>query len=98
MKIKGVGESGTSASGDIRVKIEPGWESATVEIILRSTVEGQFGRQIRKVIMDTLERFDVSGVRVTAVDKGALDYVIRARVLAALCRAAASEDFDWSGA
>ncbi|EED25724.1 citrate lyase acyl carrier protein [Vibrio sp. 16] len=57
-----------------------------MEII--SSVEKQFEPAIRNVIMSTLEEMGVSAVRLSVNDKGALDCVIRARVQAAIMRAA----------
>ena len=85
MEIKNA-SAGTLESGDIFVQIGP---SATdgVTIDLDSTVALQFGDQIKRVIADTLQELNVSGVEVRATDKGALDCTIRARVTAAAVRA-----------
>ena len=58
-----------------------------LEIELQSSVAAQFGRQIKEVIKDTLEGLGVNDAYVKAVDKGALDCTIRARVTAAAVRA-----------
>ena len=76
--------AGTLESGDILVTIGPG-EGLQVE--LQSTVAAQFGRQIKAVITETLEGLGVKDAYVQAVDKGALDCTIRARVTAADVRA-----------
>ena len=76
--------AGTLESGDIMVSIGPG-EGLQVE--LQSSVEAQFGRQIRSVIVETLEGLGIADAHVRAVDKGALDCTIRARVTAAAVRA-----------
>lgn len=46
-----------------------------------------FGERTRKLVSETLERFEVSGVQVTIQDQGALELVIRARLETALARA-----------
>ena len=66
------------------VTIGPG-EGLQVE--LQSSVAAQFGRQIKAVITDTLEGLGVTDAHVQAVEKGALDCTIRARVTAAVVRA-----------
>ena len=66
------------------ITIGPG-EGLHVE--LQSSVEAQFGRQIRAVITETLEGLGIRDAYVQAVDKGALDCTIRARVTAAAVRA-----------
>jgi len=95
MEIKKVSIAGTLESSDIQVRIEPR-EEAGIEIELNSSVEKQFGRQIRKVINTTLETMGVKSAKVIATDKGALDCVIKARVECAAFRAAGvTQNFDW---
>jgi citrate lyase subunit gamma (acyl carrier protein) len=91
------GMAGTLESSDIMVTIEPNPEPGLV-IYLQSTVEKQFGNQIRKVINDTLASLDLSDVIVHANDKGALDCVIKARVQAAALRASDEKQFNWKKA
>ncbi|MBQ3873138.1 MAG: citrate lyase acyl carrier protein [Bacteroidales bacterium] len=76
--------AGTLESGDILIQIAP---SKGLEIELQSSVEAQFGRQIREVIGETLAGLGIKDAYVRAVDKGALDCTIRARVTAAAVRA-----------
>ena len=80
--------AGTLESGDIMIKIGPG-EGLDVE--LQSSVAAQFGRQIKAVITETLEGLGVKDAHVEAVDKGALDCTIRARVTAAAVRASGED-------
>jgi citrate lyase acyl carrier protein len=95
MEIKEVSIAGTLESSDILVRIEPK-EEVGIEIELKSSVEKQFGRQIRKVINNTLETMGVKSARVIATDKGALDCVIKARVECATFRAAGvTQNFNW---
>jgi citrate lyase subunit gamma (acyl carrier protein) len=95
MKLTNNSIAGTLESSDIQVIIEPKNE-AGIEIELKSSVERQFGRQIRKVIKETLEGLKVENARVIATDKGALDCTIKARVQCAAYRAAGiKEKFDW---
>ena len=78
--------AGTLESGDILIQISPS-EKEGVEIELQSTVAFQFGEQIKAVILETLDSLGVRQASVRAVDKGALDCTIRARVTAAAVRA-----------
>lgn len=94
MEIKTVGVSGTMESSDIMVTLEP-LECGGLEIELNSSVEKQFGKEIRRVIGETLRELGVENARVTAVDKGALDCAIRARVKTAAYRASVSRDYTW---
>lgn len=87
--------AGTLESNDIRVMIAAN-DNAGIEIQLESVVEKQFGRQIRKVIMETLEKLQIDDVKIMAVDRGALDYTIKSRVACAVYRACDIEkDYDW---
>ena len=93
MEIKKAATAGTLESSDCMVTVEPG--EGKVDFSLESSVINQFGNQIRKVALETLERLDIDNVRLTIVDKGALDCTIRARVAAALTRAAQCHDYTW---
>jgi citrate lyase subunit gamma (acyl carrier protein) len=95
MKLINNAIAGTLESSDIQIIIEPK-DEAGIEIELKSSVEKQFGRQIRKVIVEALENLKIENARVIATDKGALDCTIKARVQAAAHRAAGvKEKFDW---
>ena len=78
--------AGTLESGDIMIQIAP-CEKAGLHIELTSSVAAQFGKQIKQVISETLEGLGIDQADVKAVDKGALDCTIRARVTAAAVRA-----------
>ena len=85
--------AGTMESSDIMVTIEPG--SGDIQIELKSMVENQFGRQIRSVIAGTLAELQVKNAKVTAVDMGALDCTIQARIKTAAFRAAEKDMKEW---
>ncbi len=68
------------------IRIAPA-ETKGLHIELDSTVAAQFGRQIRTVITETLTGLGIEDADVKAVDKGARDCTIRARVTAAAVRA-----------
>lgn len=94
MEIKKTASAGTLESSDILVTIEQG--SGSIALELHSSVEQQFGAQIRKVILETLAAAGVTSAKVSAQDRGALDCTVKARVLAAVHRAA-EVDCDWEG-
>ena len=97
MEIKKAATAGTLESSDCMVTIEPNDEG--VEFSLSSSVINQYGNQIRKVALETLERLDIDNVRLTIVDKGALDCTIKARIEAAVYRSVLqTEDLPWGGA
>lgn len=88
--------AGTMESSDIMITMEPGGNG--LEIELESTVEKQFGQEIRKVMEEVLRESGVASAKVKAVDKGALDCVIRARLKTAVHRACGIEMYTWGGA
>ena len=82
--------AGTLESSDAQITVEPG--EGTVELTIESSVIHQFGKQIRKVVLD------VTDARVTVIDKGALDCTIKARVECAVYRAnGITENLPWGG-
>ena len=95
MKIMKNAVAGTMESSDILVTVQPSEQGITID--LTSTVEEQFGRQIRQVIREALEQLGVENAEVTAVDKGALDCTIRARVETAVYRSLedGQAEVDW---
>ena len=92
MEIITTGVAGTMESSDIIITIEPK-ETPGIELELQSDVMQQFGKQIEKVIRDTLCELNVTAAYVRAVDKGALDCTVAARTAAAVYRAAKSTDY-----
>lgn len=85
MKIIKPAKAGTMESNDIYVMIQPG--NGKVEINLESIVMQQFGSKIEKTIRETLNELKIENVILTAKDRGALDYTIKARVETAIKRA-----------
>ncbi|KRL05365.1 citrate lyase acyl carrier protein [Liquorilactobacillus oeni] len=85
MEIKRTAIAGTLESSDIQIMLSKGTEG--IQVTLKSDVEKQFGDQIRKVITSVLKSFNIENAKVTAVDKGALDCVIKARTITASQRA-----------
>lgn len=89
--------AGTLESSDAQVTVEPGQDG--IELSLTSSVMNQYGRQIRATVLETLERLDVQHVRITVVDKGALDCTLKARVQCAVFRSCgqSEENIPWGG-
>ena len=97
MEISKAAVAGTLESSDCMVTVEPG--RGQVDLDLDSVVIRQYGKQIRKVIYDTLKRLDVNDVKLTVVDKGALDCTIKARVECAVYRSNdITGNLPWGGA
>jgi len=76
--------SGTMESSDIMVEIIP-WDK-DLEINLKSDVKEQFGKQITALVKNIIDENGVKNACINLNDKGALDFVIKARVKTALYR------------
>lgn len=88
--------AGTLESSDCQVTLEPG--EGSVEFYLESSVINQYGNQIKKVVMKTLQTLQVNDVKIKIVDKGALDCTIKARVEGAVYRSVNQvENLPWGG-
>ena len=94
MKLITTGSAGTMESNDIMITVEPS-DAGGVQVELTSSVYQQFGKQIIAVIRETAADYGVENALITAVDKGALDCTVRARVATALTRAAEWHDYTW---
>ncbi len=79
-------QAGTLESGDIVITIMPcvAGEGLTIEV--QSIVIDQYGEQIRQTIAETVQACGISDAVIKAVDRGALEHTVRARVLTALVR------------
>lgn len=97
MEIMKPAVAGTLESSDCQVTVEEG--EGGIEFSLDSAVINQYGNQIRKVAYETLNNLGVDNVRLSIVDKGALDCTIRARIEAAVYRSVGQTDnLPWGGA
>ena len=98
MELKHMATAGTMESSDAMVTVEQG--NNGIELTITSPVIHQFGEQIKKVVLETLEALEVQNAKITVVDKGALDCTLKARVEGAVFRAADSSasNIPWGGA
>ena len=102
MEIKKAATAGTLESSDCMVTVEPG--EGKVDFSLESSVINQYGNQLRKVALETLKNLDIDNVRITivdkgALDKGALDCTLKARIEGAVFRSVDQyENLPWGGA
>lgn len=96
MEIQKSAVAGTLESSDVMVSVEPG---KGIELSLSSSVMNQYGRQIKKTVLETLARLEVKNARLTVVDKGALECTIKARVECAVFRSAgiSNSNIPWGG-
>lgn len=94
MEIKQTAIAGTVESSDIQITISKGEQGNYIE--LESSVYKLYADQIKKVISETLQAYGINNARVKAVDKGALDCVIKARTITAIQRALdISDEPNW---
>ena len=75
--------AGTLESSDVFVTLEP---ADGLEIELDSVVKNQFGENILHTVQEVLDELEVRDAKLSIVDRGALDCVIRARVETAVLR------------
>ncbi|MCF6183406.1 MAG: citrate lyase acyl carrier protein [Bacteroidales bacterium] len=86
MNITKKAQAGSFESGDIMILVEPNDKNErSVEV--SSSVETQFGEQIRNLIDKKLDELQIDSIRLIAKDKGALDPTICARIETAVKRA-----------
>ena len=83
-KIIHTATAGTLESSDVFVTLEP--TESGVEIEIDSVVQNQFGESIRQTVEEVLNELQVENAKLSVVDRGALDCVIRARVETAVLR------------
>lgn len=84
MEIKETASAGTIEKCDCHVTVSKG--EGDIKINLSSKVLYQYGDSIRNTILQTLKKLDVNDVTVDVEDMGAFEYVIVARLEAAIYR------------
>ena len=85
--------TGTLESSDVQITLRPN-PGQGIQIELQSDVKALFGQAIEETVRAVLAEFGVQDALVDVNDKGALDFVIRARMECAVCRAAQVQ-FNW---
>ena len=71
-------------NADCVVTIEP--RARGIKLYLDSLVKNQYGDSIEKAVMSELKKQEVSAAKVTIVDRGAIDPILRARLEVAIKR------------
>ena len=84
MEIKETASAGTIEKCDCLVTVSKG--EGDIKINLSSKVLYQYGDSIRNTILQTLKKLNVNDVTVDVEDMGAFEYVIVARLEAAIYR------------
>ena len=93
MELKKPAMAGTTESSDCMITLRPN-PGCGIEIDIQSDVKSMFGEAIEETVREVLKEFDVADACVSVVDKGALDFAIRARMQCAVCRAA-EISYEW---
>lgn len=93
MEIKKTAIAGTLESSDVQIVVSP--TKKGIHIDLESDVKKQFGKAILKQINSVLKDFNIENIDVKVIDKGALDIVIKARMITAIQRALELEEPKW---
>ncbi|MEN6411744.1 MAG: citrate lyase acyl carrier protein [Veillonellales bacterium] len=89
MLIEKTGQAGTVESSDVFITVAPAKQGDGIAIELESPTMQQYGHQIKAVIREALQRYQITDAMVVVNDKGALDCTIRARMNTAIERAMA---------
>ncbi|MBN2638575.1 MAG: HpcH/HpaI aldolase/citrate lyase family protein [Bacteroidales bacterium] len=84
------GNEGTGVRSDARVSIQL-LKSGGIQIDLKSKVKTLFGKQIIRLAEEIIHFFDIQHARMDIVDAGALDFVLAARMEAAIKQVVSSE-------
>lgn len=97
MEIQKPAIAGTLESSDVQVSVEP--LAQGIELSIESSVMNQYGRQIKKVVLETLKCLGVENGRIVVIDKGALECTLKARVECAVFRSsnASEKNIPWGG-
>lgn len=75
--------AGSENKADAFVEIEP-IEGKDINIKLESKVAKIYGKQIEKLVKETLNEADIKGASVLVKEFGALDFIIKARLKTAI--------------
>ncbi len=75
--------AGTLESNDCLITVK---KQTGRKIVIDSIVFEQFGEEIEKTIIGVLDEHNITDIFVNIVDKGALNYTIKARLITALKR------------
>lgn len=92
MEIKVRAVAGTLESSDIYIILEPNENG--IELEMESVVMGQYGEDVKRVIMESLEELNVKSAKIFVNDKGAIEPVIKSRIQTVVTRAA-QQKYTW---
>ncbi len=84
-------QAGTFESSDLIVLIEPGEDNAGRKIEIESIVLLQYGDNLKSIVAEMLDQYEIADIHVILKDKGALEPVVRARMETAILRSLANQ-------
>lgn len=88
-------QAGTLESSDVLVMVYKPDEKG-INIELESSVKEIYGDDIEKLIIQTIKQMGVEDILIKIEDKGAFDFIIKARVQTAILKACNIDVPDWS--
>ena len=94
MEIKEISVAGTLESSDVQIILNPN-PGGGLAVDLESDVKAIFGDAILETVYQVCREMEVTEAAIEIHDKGAFDHVIRARLIAAVLRAAKRDQVDW---
>lgn len=87
MRVTTKAEAGVpDKKGDVWVAVEPCEQGAGTVINIKSSMIREFGKDMEATVRELLTQYQVTDAIVTVVDKGAMDFALRARLETALRR------------
>ena len=92
MEFKVRAVAGTLESSDIYIILEP--NDNGIELEMESVVMGQYGEDVKRVIMESLKELGVTSGKLLVNDKGAIEPVIKSRIQTVVTRAA-QQKYTW---
>lgn len=87
MKILRTAQAGSLESQDIMITVKKGKAGTGLIIHLESPSAVQYGRKIHEEIESVIKDFALEDIVIQAIDKGALEFTIKARTETAIKRA-----------
>lgn len=79
-------QAGTFESSDLIVLIEPLLNESGRKVEIESIVLLQYGENLKSIVTEMLDQFELTDVHLIVKDKGALEPVVRARMETAILR------------
>jgi len=85
-------QAGTFESSDLIVLIEPKDQNSGRSIEIESIVMLQYGDNLKAIVSEMLDKYELTDIHVILRDKGALEPVVQARLETAILRSLAHQN------